>query len=209
MSDDIAHALGSIMSFGRGANIETVRIVQCDTAVTSDEIVMIDDLATYRVSGFGGSDMTPAMLHLANDPETVVVVITDGEIGYPAESMPYFVLWVVYAVIPLPSVHARLRPGDPYPPRRHLKLHIRPRIVADCGISSTEINPLGALHTQSIALTTRAAVEMQPASVESRTGWETWVLISTRGSPSTTTRCTPVYPSGGNSQSGAAAAVNS
>ena len=97
MSDDIAHALGSIMSFGRGANVETVRIVQCDTAVTSDEIVMIDELATYQVRGFGGSDMTPAMVHLANDPETTaVVVITDGCINYPDEQMPYFVLWVVY-----------------------------------------------------------------------------------------------------------------
>jgi predicted metal-dependent peptidase len=97
MTNEIAHALGSIMSFGRGANIESVRIVQCDTSVTSDEIVVIDDLATYRVTGFGGSDMTPAMEHLANDPETTaVVVITDGQILYPNEPMPYFVLWVVY-----------------------------------------------------------------------------------------------------------------
>lgn len=97
MSEDIAHALGSIMSFGRGANVETVRIVQCDSSVTSDQIVAIDDLATYRVSGYGGSDMSPAMLHLANDPETTAaVVITDGGINYPAEPMPYFVLWVVY-----------------------------------------------------------------------------------------------------------------
>jgi hypothetical protein len=29
---------------------------------------------------------------------------------------------------------------------------------------------------------------MHPASVESNLGWETWVLSSTRGSPSTTTR---------------------
>jgi predicted metal-dependent peptidase len=97
MTGEIAHALGSIMAFGRGANIETVRIVQCDTSVTSDEIVVIDDLATYRVTGFGGSDMTPAMKHLANDPETTaVVVITDGAIDYPQEPMPYHVLWVVY-----------------------------------------------------------------------------------------------------------------
>jgi hypothetical protein len=97
MTGDIAHALGSIMAFGRGANIETVRIVQCDTAVTSDDVVAIDDLASYRVSGFGGSDMTPAMVHLAQDPETTaVVVITDGGINYPAEPMPYQVLWVVY-----------------------------------------------------------------------------------------------------------------
>jgi hypothetical protein len=98
MTGEIAHALGSIMAFGHGANVETVRIVQCDTAVTSDEIVAIEDLASYRVAGFGGSDMTPAMEHLADDPDTsAVVVITDGGIRYPREPMPYHVLWVVYS----------------------------------------------------------------------------------------------------------------
>jgi hypothetical protein len=61
-------------------------------------------------------------------------------------------------------------------------------MTADCGISSTEMIPAGARQIQSIALTTRAAVKMHPASVESNLGWETWVLSSTRGSPSTTTR---------------------
>ena len=85
------------MAFGQGANIETVRIVQCDTAVTRDDVVAIDDLATYQVAGFGGSDMTSAMLHLAHDPDTTaVVVITDGLIDYPTERLPYYVLWVVY-----------------------------------------------------------------------------------------------------------------
>jgi predicted metal-dependent peptidase len=98
MTDEIAHALGSIMAFGHGANIESVRIVQCDTGVTTDEVVAIDELATYRVAGFGGSDMTPAMEHLAADPDTTaVVVITDGGICYPSEPMPYYVLWVVYS----------------------------------------------------------------------------------------------------------------
>ena len=65
-------------------------------------------------------------------------------------------------------------------------------MTAACGTSSKASNPFGALQTQSIALTTRAAVEMQPASVESSNGSEASVLTSTRGSPSTTTRWTPV-----------------
>jgi predicted metal-dependent peptidase len=97
MRGEIAHALGSIMAFGRGANIEAVRILQCDNAVTADDIVDIEDLATFEVSGFGGSDMSPAMLHLAEDPQvTAVVVITDGYIDYPELAPPYEVLWVVY-----------------------------------------------------------------------------------------------------------------
>jgi hypothetical protein len=49
-------------------------------------------------------------------------------------------------------------------------------MISACGMSSTATNPLGARQIQSIALTTGAAVEMHPASVESSTGWETCVL---------------------------------
>ncbi len=48
------------------------------------------------MSGYGGSDMTPALLALAQDPRvTAAVVITDGDITYPREPMPYAVLWVL------------------------------------------------------------------------------------------------------------------
>jgi predicted metal-dependent peptidase len=97
MTFAIAHALGSIAAFARGTDIEAVRIVQCDNAVTSDDVVAIDDLTGFRVTGFGGSDMSPAIHHLAADPETTAaVVITDGVIGYPAGPLAFDVLWVVY-----------------------------------------------------------------------------------------------------------------
>ena len=97
MTDEIEHALGSIMAFGRQTAIEAVRIVQCDTAITVDEVVDIDSLARYRVAGFGGSDMSPAMNLLADDAEaTAVIVITDGCIQYPPTPLPYDVLWMVY-----------------------------------------------------------------------------------------------------------------
>ena len=47
------------------------RFVQCDTALTSDEIV-------------------------ASDPDTTAVVITDVGIYYLDVPMPCYVLWVVY-----------------------------------------------------------------------------------------------------------------
>ncbi len=97
MTNEIEHALGSIMTFGQQTAIDAVRIIQCDTGITSDDVVAISDLTRYRVAGFGGSDMSPAMELLAEDTDTTAaIVITDGDIDYPVTPMPYDVLWVVY-----------------------------------------------------------------------------------------------------------------
>ena len=95
MAEDIPVALGAIADFCDGAGVDQVRVMQCDTAVTADETVPPDELATYAVRGFGGSDLSPAMLALADDPLVrAAVIITDGDIAFPAEPMPYEVLWV-------------------------------------------------------------------------------------------------------------------
>ena len=66
--------------------------------IKSDTILSPDELAAYQVSGFGGSDLSPAMLALADDPRvTAAVIVTDGDIEYPIEEMPYRVLWVLPA----------------------------------------------------------------------------------------------------------------
>jgi predicted metal-dependent peptidase len=96
MSEHIPVALGAIADFCEGAGVDQVRVVQCDTAVTADDTVPPDELATYSVRGFGGSDLSPAMLMLADDPLVrAAVVITDGEIAFPADALPYEVLWVL------------------------------------------------------------------------------------------------------------------
>jgi predicted metal-dependent peptidase len=96
MSEEIPRALGAIADFSDGIGVDQVRIVQCDVAVTVDELVPPDALATYRISGYGGSDLSPAMLRLAEDPHVrAAIVITDGDITYPREPMPYDVLWVL------------------------------------------------------------------------------------------------------------------
>jgi predicted metal-dependent peptidase len=96
MAEDLPIALGAIADFCDSAGVDQVRVMQCDAAVTADETVSPDELATYSVRGFGGSDLSPAMLALADDPLVrAAVVITDGDVAFPAEPMPYDVLWVL------------------------------------------------------------------------------------------------------------------
>ncbi|MGD9924884.1 MAG: VWA-like domain-containing protein [Pseudorhodoplanes sp.] len=96
MTEEIPLALGAIADFCDGAGVDLVRVVQCDTDVTADETVSPDDLSSYAVRGFGGSDLSPAMLMLADDPLVrSTVIVTDGDIAFPAHTMPYDVLWVL------------------------------------------------------------------------------------------------------------------
>ena len=96
MSQEIPGALGAIADFCEAAGIDEIRVVQCDTEVTSDETLSPAELAEYEVRGYGGSDMTPAMKAFAADPRiTSAIIITDGDITYPPEPMPFAVLWAV------------------------------------------------------------------------------------------------------------------
>lgn len=88
--------LGAISAFCVEMNIDQVHVLQCDAEVTCDAYFAPEDLANFTVAGFGGSDMIPAMMRLAQDPEVeVVIVLTDGWISYPSTPMPYEVLWVL------------------------------------------------------------------------------------------------------------------
>ncbi len=96
MTDEIPLALGAIADFCDGAGVDQVRIVQCDAAVTGDDVVSPDDLSTYAVRGFGGSDLVASDADAGGrsaGPRGVIV--TDGDIAFPAEPMPYDVLWVL------------------------------------------------------------------------------------------------------------------
>jgi predicted metal-dependent peptidase len=88
--------LGAVADFCEAVAVDQVRLVQCDTAVTADEVVEPAHLSEFEVKGYGGSDLTPAMLALADDPlVTACLVVTDGDVAYPQEPMPYSVLWVL------------------------------------------------------------------------------------------------------------------
>jgi predicted metal-dependent peptidase len=118
MAEEIPHALGAIADFCDAAGIDEVRLVQCDAAVTADARIAPQDLGAFRVSGYGGSDVAPALAHLAEDAQVqAVVVITDGDIGYPDEAPPYAVLWIVP-----PAAAGRFAP--PY--GRVLQMETRP-----------------------------------------------------------------------------------
>ena len=94
MVDTLPRILGLLTSFCEGAGVNQVHIMQCDVGVTADEWLDPAELASYKVTGFGGSDMSPAMDGLADDPEVAaVLVLTDGYIDYPAAEPPYAVLW--------------------------------------------------------------------------------------------------------------------
>ncbi len=96
MTGEIPRALGAIAEFCDALAVDSIRLVQCDAEVKADTILSPDELAAYQISGFGGSDLSPAMLVLADDPRvTAAVIVTDGDIGYPSEEMPYSVLWVL------------------------------------------------------------------------------------------------------------------
>lgn len=96
MASDLPFALGAIADFSEATGIDEIRVIQCDTAVTSDERLSPGELAEYEVRGYGGSDLTAAFATLAEDPRvTAAVVITDGDIAYPTTPTPYAVLWAV------------------------------------------------------------------------------------------------------------------
>ncbi len=98
MTDEIPPVLGTIAEFCDAAAVDQVRLLQCDAALTSDELLGPHELAERRIEGYGGSDLSPALRYLAGDQHVrAVVVITDGEIAYPAEPMPYELLWLVPA----------------------------------------------------------------------------------------------------------------
>ena len=97
MEDVLPAAFGMIQSFGKTAGVRAVRIIQCDAEVTDDDLVDIDDLASFQVKGFGGSDMSPGLLRLAEDPTVeAAVVLTDGGIDWPQKDViPFEVLWCI------------------------------------------------------------------------------------------------------------------
>ncbi|MFO1363684.1 MAG: VWA-like domain-containing protein [Burkholderiales bacterium] len=98
MTAEIPRALGAIAGFCDAVAVDQVRLLQCDAAVTADELLSPPELAEREVAGYGGSDLSPAMLRLADEPHVrAAVVITDGDIAYPPAPMPYDVLWVLPA----------------------------------------------------------------------------------------------------------------
>ena len=94
MVNTLPRILGLLGSFCEGAGVNQVHILQCDVGVTANEWLDPAELAAYKITGFGGSDMSPAMNELAEDAEVAaVLVLTDGDIYYPQEEPPYAVLW--------------------------------------------------------------------------------------------------------------------
>src|SRR5262249_13594273 len=78
MVEELPRALGAIADFCEALGVEQIRLIQCDTAVGRDEVLAPAEVSRWQVTGFGGSDLRPAMLRLAEDTEVAAaVVLTD------------------------------------------------------------------------------------------------------------------------------------
>ncbi|MFZ4759555.1 MAG: VWA-like domain-containing protein [Burkholderiaceae bacterium] len=96
MSEALAPALGALADACDALGIDAVRLVQCDAAVTSDVLVEPADLVRRRLDGWGGTDLTPAFEHLADDPGVqAVVALTDGELVPPDTPPPWALAWLL------------------------------------------------------------------------------------------------------------------
>jgi len=101
MTSELARVLGVIKSFCESTGIATVRILQCDDSLQADAMVSIERLAQFHILGGSNSDLSPALLKLARDPEVdAVIAITDGAVDYPADPLPYNVLWAITGGVP-------------------------------------------------------------------------------------------------------------
>jgi predicted metal-dependent peptidase len=107
MTEEIPRAFGAMADFCDAVAVDQIRLLQCDVTVTSDEVLSPAELAQHAVTGYGGSDLTPAMELLAADPQVrAAAIITDGDVQYPADPMPYAVLWLL-----APGRSAAFQPG--------------------------------------------------------------------------------------------------
>ncbi len=59
MADDIPGALGAIADFCEATGVDEIRLVQCDTAVTSDELLSTSELANTRSRATAAATFPP------------------------------------------------------------------------------------------------------------------------------------------------------
>ena len=96
MVASLGRALGALADACDAMGIDRVRLVQCDAAVTADDLVEPADLVRRRLDGWGGSDMGPALRHLSADASVrAAVVLTDGDVLVPDEPWPFELLWLL------------------------------------------------------------------------------------------------------------------
>ena len=74
-----------------------LRLIQHDTRVTSDECYTPSQPLPKKlpISGAGGTDLCAPFEYLADDPPTVMVVMTDGHGPTPEQPPAYPVLWAL------------------------------------------------------------------------------------------------------------------
>ncbi|MEQ2006201.1 MAG: VWA-like domain-containing protein, partial [Limisphaerales bacterium] len=106
MHSVLPKVFGAIQHFCESSQVETIHFLQCDDIIRRDEFLSPQELAHVEQVGGNDNAVADGMRLLAEDTEVrSAVVITDGQIDYPQEPMPYDVLWV------LPSANPGFEPS--------------------------------------------------------------------------------------------------
>ena len=87
---------GELRGILTAASSVTLRVVEFDAQVTSERTITEEDLHeldSWQWSGGGGSDTTGVFDLLAQDPPSLLLVLTDGLVVAPSHAPPFPVLW--------------------------------------------------------------------------------------------------------------------
>jgi len=94
MTTEVPKALGALPTFATAwASIKS-HLIQCDTAVGSDEVLAPRRSASGRVTGYGGSD-SPAMLAPGRGPDVSAAIVVTDATSSTQRAGAYNVLWVL------------------------------------------------------------------------------------------------------------------
>lgn len=99
---DEARILTEVTSIRDLVHPERVRVVWCDTEVTSEQVFEDGDEIVLRPTGGGGTDMRVALDHITQYNPIVAVLMTDGYTPWPSQAPEYPLITCCTSSQPVP-----------------------------------------------------------------------------------------------------------